>query len=252
MDSILVFPGGSTAACGFAADCLRRAGIALVDHPSPEVTHLLLDVPSFGPDGSLRGGGRAESLLERLPPAVTVVGGNLNHPALKGYPVLDLLTDAGYLAQNAAITAECALQAAAPNLTAVLPECPTLVIGWGRIGKCLGRLLKSMGAEVTIAARKEADRAMLRALGFEALDTARLDDVLPRCRLIFNTVPQMLLPEDRLKACKDCVKIDLASQAGMAGPDVLWARGLPGKLAPGSSGRLIAKTFLKLSGEGTL
>lgn len=252
MDSILVFPGGSTAACGFAADCLRRAGIALVDHPSPEVTHLLLDVPSFGPDGSLRGGGRAESLLERLPPAVIVAGGNLRHPALEGYSLLDLLTDADYLAQNAAITAHCALRVAAPLLTATFAGSPTLVIGWGRIGKCLGSLLKSLGAEVTVAARKETDRAMLRALGYQAADTARLEAILPRCRLIFNTVPEMLLPEDRLAACKDCVKIDLASKAGMAGTDVIWARGLPGKYAPESSGRLIAKTFLKLSGEGTL
>ena len=44
---------------------------------------------------------------------------------------------------------------------------------------------------------------------------------------------------------KDCVKIELASTDGMAGDDIVIARGLPGVHLPESSGELIAKTFLK-------
>ena len=252
MNRILIYPAGSTAACGCAADFLKEAGMPLVDHPSPEVTHLLLDVPSFGPEWELRGGGRPEALLERLPPTVTVAGGNLNHRALEGYSTLDLLTDPDYLARNAAITAHCALRVALPLMRVVPEDTPVLIIGWGRIGKCLGRLLQALGAKVIIAARKDRDRAMIRALGCQAADTARLGDILPDIRLLFNTVPEPVLDADSLKSCRNCVKIDLASRAGITGTDVIWARGLPGKYAPESSGKLIAQTFLKLAEEGAL
>lgn len=249
MGRMLVYTVGTTDACRYAAVYLAQAGIGFVDHPSPEVTHLLLDVPSFGANGMLRSGGDLKEVLEMLPPEITVVGGNLIHPALDDHQVIDLLKDAEYLAVNAAITADCALRVAAPFLKSTFADSPVLIIGWGRIGKCLGQLLKAMGSDVTIAARKESDRAMIRALNFNAVDMVGLSDGLSNCRLIFNTVPEMILHKEQLAACEDCVKIDLASKPGMEGNNVIWARGLPGVHTPESSGRLIAKTFLRLIGE---
>lgn len=245
----LIYPVGNTAACRYAALFLKKAGVRLVDHPTPEVTHLLLDVPSFGADGKLRGGGDVEEILRMLPPKITVVGGNLSHPALAGYKTMDLLKDAQYLAVNAAITADCALRVAAPKMTATFADSPALVIGWGRIGKCLGQLLTGLGTEVTFAARKEADRAMIKALHFEAVDMDGMAQVLPKCRLIFNTAPEMVVHKALLALCENAVKIDLASKLGMEGEDVIWARGLPGIHAPESSGKLIAETFMKLDRE---
>lgn len=242
---MLVYPVGNTEACRYASVFLKQAGVGLVDHPAPEVTHLLLDVPSFGADGRLRGGGELKRILEMLPSDIVVVGGNLMHPALEGYQVIDLLKDAQYLAVNAAITADCALQVAAPLLTTTFADSPALIIGWGRIGKCLGQLLRAVGADVTIAARKETDRAMIRALGFAAVDTGGISDLLSKYRLLFNTVPELILHKGELRGCRNCVKIDLASKPGINGDDVVWARGLPGIHAPESSGRLIAETFLR-------
>ena len=249
MGNMLVYPVGSTDACRYAADILKQDGIRLVDHPSPEVTHLLLDVPSFGADGMLRGGGDLKRILAMLPADVMVVGGNLAHPALLGHPKIDLLKDAQYLAVNAGITADCALQVAAPLLTTTFADSPSLIVGWGRIGKCLGKLLKAVGSDVTIAARKDTDRAMIRALGYHAVDISEISNGLPQCRLLFNTAPEMVLSTEQLAVCKQCVKIDLASKPGMAGDDVVWARGLPGIHAPESSGRLIAETFIRLYKE---
>ena len=64
--------------------------------------------------------------------------------------------------------------------------------------------------------------------------------------LVFNTAPSLLLSREMTARCPDCLLIDLASQPGMQGDDVLWARGLPGKMAPESSGKLIAETILRL------
>lgn len=250
MKDILIYPVGSTAALAYSEKRLYALGVPLVDHPSPEVTHLLLDVPSFGPDGNLRSGSNPERLLERLPAEITVVGGNLRHPILEEYNTIDLLQDPAYLAENAMITADCALQVAAPLLKTTFRDSPALIIGWGRIGKCLGQLLHGFGTQVIVGARKAADRAMASALGYYAVDTAELTRILPECRLLFNTVPATVLTQDQLSLCRSCIKIDLASKPGIIGTDVVWARGLPGIYAPESSGNLITDTFMRLYKEG--
>ena len=236
-----------------AKGVLLRRGYAVLDAPSQEATHLLLPVPSFDTDGSVKGGESLSDLLSQLSGDVTVIGGGLCHPALAGHPTADLLQDPFYTAQNAAITAHCAIGLAMEHLPVTLDECPVLVIGWGRIGKCLSQLLKGLHAEVTVAARKDSDRQMAYALGYQAEAIQHLHRTLDRYRLIFNTVPAPVLSQELVSLCRaDCVKIDLASVPGIAGRDVLWARGLPGKNAPESSGKLIAQAVIRLlSGEET-
>ena len=106
-----------------------------------------------------------------------------------------------------------------------------------------------MGTEVTVAARKESDRAMLEALGYRTLDIPEIPQVLEQFGVIYNTVPQKMLTQDQLSPYSKSLKIDLASQPGLEGEDVVIARGLPGLYAPESSGRLIAKTILRLTGR---
>ena len=248
MNGITFYPAGSGAALTYALQRLKELGCNVAETPSDSVTHLLLPVPSFDSDGDIRGGGDLQQLLAVLPRTVTVVGGNLRPPALEGYATLDLLQDAQYLAQNAAITADCAVKIARNRLPVVLAGCPVLILGWGRIGKCLAQMLKAAGAEVAVAARKEADIAMLQALGYRSERIDNLRYGLMRYRLIFNTAPAAVLSEEQVRHCRDdCVKIELASSDGMAGSDVIIARGLPAKEAPESSGLLIAKTVIRLT-----
>lgn len=236
----IFYSTGHTDALVHAIRMLHNAGIEFVPCPDRQVTHLLLPAPSFASDGRIKGGGSLEALLWQLPPDVTVIGGGLSQPELAEYKTIDLLQDPAYVADNAAITAYCAIELAAQKLPVVWQDCPVLVIGWGRIGKHLARLLERLGAKVTVAARKETDRALLQSMGYVAQDIPQID---PReYSLVFNTVPEMLLP-----GCPgNAVKIDLASQPGIGGSDVIWARGLPGLYAPESSGALIARTVLRL------
>lgn len=233
LDKRLIYPVGTTEAIGFAARYLR---MPLVDHPTPDATHLLLDVPLRHSD--------LESILERLPSRITVIGGNLSIPELADYRKIDLLQDEEYLAGNAAITAHCAIKLALPHLRVTLNRCPVLILGWGRIGKNLAKLLRGLGADVTVAARKESDRAMLRALGYRAADVQELSKLLHGYRLIYNTVPEKILSDSTTYA-NDCIKVELASLPCLPGTDIIDGRGLPGKLAPESSGRLIAETILR-------
>ena len=221
----------------YAAAFLMEEGVVFVPCPDHTVTHLLLPVPSFESDGSIKGGGDLQDILSQLPKTVTIIGGNLKRPELDDYETWDLLEDPWYLARNAGITAHCTLELALAKLPVILDNCPVLIIGWGRIGKCLAKLLRAMGACVTVAARKESHRVMIDALGYKScsIEAIRTADF----RLIVNTVPAMVLPS----APGTGLKIDLASVPGIGGCDVLWARGLPGLFAPESSGALIAQVI---------
>lgn len=242
MHNTVFYLAGDSAALRYAGEYLEDMGVTIAQRPDNRVTHLLLPVPSFE-NGRVKGGWRLESILASLPGDLTVIGGNLEHPSLARYPRIDLLKDPYYIAENADITAHCAVKLALSKLPVTLKGQPVLVIGWGRIGKCLAKLLCTMGAEVAVYARKEADRATLAALGYfpkQALDGYRI---------IFNTAPAPVISQEEAALCRsDCLKIDLASEVGIAGDDVLWARGLPGKDAPESSGKLIARTILRLCG----
>lgn len=250
MNGISILPAGYTAALHHACSYLANRGYQIATEASANVTHLLLPVPSFEADGRIRGGGILEQILTSLPKDITVIGGNLNHPALEGYQRLDLLQDEEYVARNAAITADCAIRLAGSQLPVTWEDCRVLILGWGRIGKCLACQLKAMGAKVIVSARKPSELAMLHALGYGSIHTASPEAKLPHCRVIFNTIPHPVLSQEQSALCQtECIMIDLASQKGMDGKNVIHARGLPGKDTPESSGILMAKTTIRLIAE---
>ena len=228
-----------SAAIRQAAKELDSLGIRVTDKCAPDVTHLLLPVPSF-PSGD----GYLAHLLADLPEDVIISGGNMNSPLLEGYRYIDYLQDPYYLADNAAITADCALTMLLEH-TGRLDGKQALIIGWGRIGKCLGPLLKEQGVQVTIGARKPGDLAMIHALGYRNLALQDASSELKHFDLILNTVPVLLFPQAEVR--EQAVVLELASKPGITGPGVIDARGLPGKMAPEQSGKLIAKTFIRLS-----
>lgn len=231
MNSIRFYIPQPTVAVRHAANALRHMGYAVTKEPSASVTHVLLPVPS----------GELPPLAGIAEDAV-VIGGRLAQDA---HPTIDLLRDEQYLAENAAITAHCAVKFALRELDCTLMQCNVLVIGAGRIGQCLAPLLKSMGSCVSVASRRPAQRALLSACGYGAVAPSEID---PRkYRLIFNTAPAPVLSGDAVT--EDTVLIDLASVRGIDGARVLWARGLPGKEAPRSAGELIARTVVRLLGK---
>ena len=247
MSKLIFYPMNHSPVLNAAAEALKKKGFGVVSQPCESVTHILLPVPSFDDQGNLKGGGDVNSVLNKLPPSVTIIGGILPAERFPGHKIIDLMKDPTYVADNAAITAYCAVRLAMMELPVMLRGCPVLIIGWGRISKCLAALLWALEADVTIAARKETDRAMAHALGYQAVDTETLGENLNPFRLICNTVPAAVLSIEQISHCRDnCLKIDLASVLGIGGDHVIWARGLPGKDAPESSGCLIAKTAIRL------
>ena len=235
MGKPVFYISGQSDALSYAKAYLTKWNCPTVDIPNESVTHLLLPVPLFDSKD-------VPSVLETLPPSVTVMGGKLQDAVFGSFTCCDLLKDPWYVAENAAI------RVAMEHLPVTLSGCPVLVVGWGRIGKCLADLLKQMGARVTVSTRNEGNRAILSCLGYDTLALEPPFYSLLRYRLIFNTAPVCVLTQEALEYCDpDCVKIDLASVRGIEGDDVIWARGLPAKLFPESSGNLIARTVLRLA-----
>ena len=234
-----VFYVPRTDAIRYAAGYLEEAGICVTQSCAPDVTHVMLPIPSF-PNGDEY----LAHLLSKLPEDVVICGGNLHSPLLAGYRTVDFLQDATYLEENAAITADCTVQLLENRIGENWAGMQILILGWGRIGKSLAGLARSHGAEVTITARKDADLAAMRSLGYQGIHTRSAQEVARDYDVILNTVPAMVIPQLNAKA--DAVILELASVDGMVGENITVARGLPGRMAPMASGQLIAETFLRL------
>ena len=249
MNKTLIYPAGCTPGCLAAVKALQARGIEVADHITPEATHLLLDVPSFTANGRLRSGADFSQLMALLPERIMLMGGNFPEAVTSKYPCLDLLKDDTYQFENAAITAECALRVASERINFTLRGSPVLIVGWGRIGKHLAFLLKSYGSRVTILSRSQPHRGEAASFGFHSIGPKELPNAIPGIKIIFNTAPGMMIPKETAALSPNSLKIDLASSPGMEGEDVIRANGLPGILAPESSGQLIASTMLRLIQE---
>lgn len=230
MDLCCVNPN---AALRYACDFLAGFGFSASDQSSSRCRHLLLPVPIDLSSRSI-----IEETMAALPDGSVVTGGKLGNIVPDRLVAVDLLDDPYYLYENAAITAKCAVSLA-PKTGRIL------ILGFGRIGKMLCKELFRSSADLFIAARKESDRALAHALGFHAIPISDAQKAAPNMDVIFNTVPEMVLPD--LQTKPGATAIDLASEPGMSGANVIVARGLPNKMMPEVSGNLIARSFIRLS-----
>lgn len=159
---------------------------------------------------------------------------------------------------NAIPTAEGAIQIAMEETPFTIHSSKCLVIGNGRIGAILSKMLAGIGADVTVAARKQKDRAKAFSCGFENISIGELYDNISRFDIVFNTVPTLILDSDMLmKSRRNVLIVDLASKPGgvdldaarKMGIKVIWALSLPGKVAPYTAGDIIGKTILNIIDE---
>lgn len=217
-----------TPALEAARNRLRCRGVCFTDS-AQEAEYLLYPIPT------------TLQMLQECTTDQVVIGGNL-HFLNDSISRIDLLTDADYLCANAAITAEAALATVLQNLRQEAARANILILGWGRIGKCLTHQLDHLNANVTVYARRDTDRAMLQALGYRAADRDELRRKLGRFHCIINTIPAPLLDAGDAQAIRpDCLKLELASGVWLPGDDVVIAHGLPGKCKPEAAGALIAR-----------
>lgn len=250
---VFTFLGGDSRT-HWAKEYLASQGCRVEDEWTVDASCVVLPLPAFD-GGIIRGGPPLEAVLPRLRPGVSIFGGQLtpNLARLRGTgaEVIDYYQDEEFTAANAAVTAEGALSLMMKELPCCIAGSKILVIGWGRIGKLLAKKLKALGAEVTVAARKDKDLAMAKALGFNAVQTGSYSD-LGTFRVICNTVPAAVFPKEAVEKCaKDVLLLELASSPGgiyaSGGRTLIRAGGLPGKYAPETAGKILGQTILRLA-----
>lgn len=204
---------------------------------------------------------RLSDILSMVDEGGVIIGGKLPEAFVakaqeRGIYVEDYFLSEDFQIKNAYITAEAALSIAMNRLDKNICGARIAITGYGRIAKHLIRLLKGMGADITVGARKDSDLAWGYSTGCSVIkigDTPELKENIYKLShgydVIYNTVPKWLFDRKFLEgADRGTFIIDLASVPGGVdicaakelGSNVLWATSLPGKYAPISAGNIIA------------
>lgn len=228
---------------------------------------VLLPLPSVRADGSLNAPFAQSTLyfdeeeqeLLKQKPVFTSMKEKLirAYPSLKGAKIFDYSARDDFSVLNAVPTAEGAVECAMSAYEGTIAGSSCLVTGFGRIGKILSRMLKALGASVTVSARSSTDRAFIRALGYDFVNTEELS-AIRGYNIVFNTVPKIIFDRELLQNTgRDTLLIDLASLPGGVDFDAAAALridaqralSLPGKCAPKTAGEIIKTTVYRMIEE---
>lgn len=171
---------------------------------------------------------------------------------------IDLLKREELVVLNTISTAEGTIQLAMEETQRTIHGSKILVMGFGRVGKVLAKMLDGIGAKVFCEARKDSDIAWIKAYGYTPVHLSELENTLGEYDIIINTIPFLILDENRLNYVKpDCTIIDLSSNPGGVNRTaarekkikVIWALSLPGKVAPLTSAQFIQETLYHILKE---
>ncbi len=199
-----------------------------------------------------------KQLDDLSPPRALLLGGMIKQEDFEGRWVSDYYEKEELMLLNTIPTAEGAIAIAMEELPTTLHGTKCLIMGLGRVGKTLALTLLSLGAKLSVATRNPSEKAVCKILGIEVVEYKNLSDEIGGFGLIFNTVPATLLTGSLLQRVKDTTPIiDLATHPGgvdaaasaTMGKRIIWALGLPGKVAPQTAGEYISQTVIGILEE---
>ena len=133
-----------------------------------------------------------------------------------------------------------------------------LLTGFGPVGQALGVRLGALGAQVTAAARRPAQRALAESFGLRSVAIGRLGQLAPAFDTVVNTVPALVLDEGVLTRLRpESLIVDLASRPGgtdfeaarRLGHRAIHALSLPAACAPETAGEAVAQTVCEMIGQ---
>jgi len=159
---------------------------------------------------------------------------------------------------NAIPTCEGALEIALRETEHTIFGSRCLVAGYGRLGKVLANMLRDLGANVSVMARKHSDFAWIKVNRLTPVLQETLTDCVEAFELIFNTIPARIFDAKILaRAQPKTLVIDLASSPGGVDLDAannheikaVSALSLPGKVAPLTAAEIIFETITNIINE---
>lgn len=202
-------------------------------------------------------------ILDALTAEQFLCGGRLDNQVLSLFcqrklSISDYFAREELILSNCVPTAEGAIQLAMEHLPITIHGSRVLVLGCGRLGKITSERFAALGADVTVAARRQEHLAWAQCHRFRSEFVGQLSNHLSGYDLIINTVPALILGPDQLsELTPNCLIIDLASNPGgidfdaakSLGLSAIHALALPGKVAPVTAGAIIKETICHMLEE---
>lgn len=204
-----------------------------------------------------------QEIILNLGESKTVFGGMINSCFRnilneRGIKYIDYNEIESFQINNALLSAEGAIYYASSRYEKSINDSCVLVMGYGRIAKVLAYLLKMHGADVSVLLRSKKDMAWCKAQGLKVINLNKeADELITILKsadydLVFNTIPHQLFGGRLLyEPLKNSLIMDLASapfgiDIGLAkekGLNYYLESSIPGRYAPISAGKIIAKTI---------
>ncbi len=219
----------------------------------------VLPIPTFSANGKFNLPNaptdfNSENLFDLLDTNSLIISCNLDCSNRK---FIDINKYEPFISLNAIPSAEGAISLAMQNTDKTIYKSRILVIGYGRIGKLLATRLKDLGADVTVVARNPKDRYTATAFGLSACDYGELNGLISSFDIIFQTVPSLVLTENRLDLLGDTLIIELSSKgagtdmnyAEKIGKNLIYAPGIPEKYSSFSAGLILHDSIISIIRE---
>ena len=249
---------GGDARQAAAARALARAGYSV---GGPEMIavadYILLPLPLDAARTPLA------ELLRAARPGTLALGGMLSAEAKAiaaeaGVELVDYFAREELTIRNAIPTAEGCIGILMKERSRTLWGSSLLLTGFGPVGQALGVRLAALGAQVTAAARRPAQRALAESFGLRSVPIDRLGQIAPAFDTVVNTVPAPVLSEGVLARLRpQSFIVDLASRPGgtdfdavrRLGHRAIHALSLPAACAPETAGEAVAQTVCDMIGQ---
>ena len=164
-----------------------------------------------------------------------------------------------FLDKNSELTAQGVLRIISDEFSVSLDTLKVCVVGYGRCGKAICRLLRSQDIEVILISRNNNSGRRADMIDVRTDDITQLEQTAVGSDIIINTVPVNMFSNECLKklTCKN-IYIEIASYPYGFDVDKVYnydfkfipAKGLPGKFYPKSAGINIAEAVIEILKEG--
>lgn len=171
----------------------------------------------------------------------------------KGCEYRDYYKFESLIIKNALLTAEGVLGIITDKIPKTVFGMKIAITGYGRVGYFTAKILKALGASVTVFARSPEQLAKAGCAGLETEELQFFGCEKRSFDCLINTVPAPVIGEDELNMLQpDALLIETASapygidfeKAKNKGFVLIKAFSLPGKTSPISAGEVIAESII--------
>lgn len=172
-----------------------------------------------------------------------------------------MMKDKDVIRENAVPTVEGIIADVINNTDKTLNDSSVLVFGYGNIGTLLVKYLEMLGASVSVSIIKESDKELLDSMGISNFYSYNREDLISGIKgvdVIINTVPSTVISDNLIRFINpDAYVLDVASHPHGIDQEVLAEYfiksklylGIPGKIAPKTSGKILSKKISKVMGD---